>query len=391
MLIYRNKSECSGCKACLYVCPKNAIDMIVDVKGFEYPMVADEKCVKCNKCVKVCHQKQSIISEKSTQVYGIKNRNDEIREASSSGGFFNELMEYVINNGGYVFGAIYDHDFNVIHKGTNSLNEGYRFKGSKYVKSDTKKTYLEVKELLEVGNLVLYSGTPCQIHGLKMYLGNVDLDNLITCDNVCHGTPSPKIFKEYREALEEKYNSKITELTFRYKVDNSTQNMSVTFENNCRYIAKNYEDTYYKLFLENINLRDCCFSCKYSNVERISDFTMADFWGIEKINDEFEDGKGVSLILVNSNKARLIFNSIQCKFNVIETTIDKALQINLIHPSIASSYKDTFWSNYSKMGYRYAIKRYNNKSIAKVFKKYIKIALIKVQDYIILKKRTRNG
>ena len=199
MVIYSEKKDCSGCNACFHICPKNAIDMVDDEKGFKYPKVDDRKCIECNKCIKVCPLKKNLEKIDQIGVYAIKNKNEEIRLKSSSGGFFNELCEYVINNEGYVFGAAYDENFDVYHMGTNDLKESQKFKGSKYVKSDINDTYVEVKEFLKKDKLVLYSGTPCQIHGLKSYLGKINQDKLITCDNVCHGTPSPKIFKEYKK------------------------------------------------------------------------------------------------------------------------------------------------------------------------------------------------
>lgn len=389
MIIYTDKKDCTGCNACFHICPKDAIDMIEDEKGFKYPKIDDDKCINCKKCIKVCPLKQQLQTVEHMGVYAIKNKNEHIRLKSSSGGFFNELCEYVINNDGYVFGAAYDEKFDVYHMGTNNIEESQKFKGSKYVKSDTKSTYVEVKELLKNNKLVLYSGTPCQIHGLKNYLGKTDQSNLITCDNVCHGTPSPKIFKEYKQELESIYNSNIKDFTFRYKINNTTQNIYALFENNEEYIANSWEDKYYKLFLDNINLRDCCFDCHYSNTNRISDFSMADFWGIEKSLDEFDDGKGVSLVLVNSIKAKNIFKLISNKFYFVESNINDALQTNLVHPSIPSKSKDKFWNSYIKKGYSYSVEKYTK---APIIKRIIKSVLIKIGIFNFIKKmRAVNG
>lgn len=384
MIIYTDKKDCSGCNACFHICPKDAINMNEDQKGFRYPIVDENKCINCKKCIKVCPLKKELKQINQVGVYAIKNKNEDIRAKSSSGGFFNELCEYVINNQGYVFGAVYDENFDVYHMGTNSLKESQKFKGSKYVKSDTNTTYIEVKELLKSNKLVLYSGTPCQIHGLKSYLemSKIDQDNLITCDNVCHGTPSPKIFKEYKHELETKYNSKIKDFTFRYKVNNTTQNIYALFENNEKYISHSRDDKYYKLFLNNINLRDCCFDCHYSNTNRIADFSMADFWGIEKSISNFDDGKGVSLLLINSIKAESIFKLINNNFRVVNSTINDALQTNLMHPSIASKNKDKFWDCYIKKGYYYSTKKYANPNI---IKRIIKSILIKLGVFNFIK------
>lgn len=358
MIIYNDKKECSGCTACFNICPKQAIDMVEDEKGFKYPEIDDNKCINCNLCIKVCPLKKELKDNKPLEVYAVKNRDEEVRARSSSGGFFNEISKYVIINGGYVFGAVYDKKFDVYHYGTNDIKENERFKGSKYVKSDVKNTYKEVKELLGKNIMVLYSGTPCQIDGLKQYLKNINQENLITCDNVCHGTPSPKIFREYKKELENNNNSKIKEFTFRYKVNESTQNIYVLFENGSKYIENSAIDKYYKLFHKNINLRDCCFDCHYSNTNRVGDFSIGDFWGIEKSIQNFEDKKGVSLVLINTEKAKSIFSLIKENLDVKESNIIDALQPNLIHPSIADKNKDEFWKCYLNKGYNVAVKKY---------------------------------
>lgn len=385
MVIYEDKKDCSGCNACFNICPKDVIDMVEDEKGFKYPKINDNKCINCSLCVKVCPLKYKLDKLEQVGVYAIKNKDEKIRAISSSGGFFNALSDYVINNGGYVFGAAYDENFDVYHMGTNSLSESQKFKGSKYVKSDTNTTYKEVKELLKNNKLVLYSGTPCQIHGLKMYLGKINQDNLITCDNVCHGTPSPKIFREYKEELETKYNSKIKDFTFRYKMDNTTQNIYALFENGQRYIAKSYIDKYYKLFSYNINMRDCCFSCHYSNTNRVADFSMGDFWGIEKSIKNFDDGKGVSLVLLNNMKSKLIFDIIKNEFEVIESNIDDALQPNLMYPTIPSKNKDKFWNSYINKGYKYSSNKFTKTSIKSRIKSLIKWILIKLGIFNTIK------
>lgn len=377
MIIYEDKKECCGCNACFNICPNDAIQMVEDEKGFKYPSI-NSKCIGCKLCISVCPLKQNTNKKNDkVNVYAIKNKAEEIRKKSSSGGFFHALSEYVINNNGYVFGAVYDEKFDVHHIGTNDLTESNRFKGSKYVKSDVNITYKQVKDLLENNKLVLYSGTPCQIHGLKTYLGKVNQEKLITCDNVCHGTPSPKIFREYKEELENKYNSKIKDFTFRYKVNNTTQNIYALFENGEKYIANSSIDKYYRLFLDNINLRDCCFECKYSNTNRIGDFSMADFWGIEKTIKDFDDGNGISLVIVNNLKSKLIFDKISNEFHIVESNIGDDLQTNLIHPSIPDKNKDTFWNSYINYGYEYSVKKFTKLPIKIKIKNLLKKILNK--------------
>ena len=204
MISIEEKGQCSGCSACYSMCPKEAIAMQEDTEGFVYPFVDNSKCINCELCVKVCpikKENKKVVS--NIHAIACKNKEEKIREESTSGGVFTALSELVINQGGVVFGAIYDENLNVKHSYVENIDECNKFRGSKYVQSSIGDAFKKVKEFLVQGRLVMFSGTPCQVAGLYSYLGK-EYDNLILIDLVCHGAPSPKVFRKYIKSLENK-------------------------------------------------------------------------------------------------------------------------------------------------------------------------------------------
>lgn len=349
--------QCCGCETCKNVCPKEAITMIEDEKGFKNPTIDEKKCLNCDLCVNKCPLNGVKKSSPFQILYAVKNKNIDTRMKSSSGGVFNALAKSIIADGGYVFGAIYDKDLNVVHYGTNDINELDKFYGSKYVQSNIGSSYKKIKELLENNKVVLFVGTPCQVFGLIKFL-NKEYENLITCDFVCHGVPSQKIFNDYKKTMEEKYKSKLTSINFRYKNNRDISNIKLQFENGKEYIKHNSMDRYYKLFLNNYILREYCFNCRFSNLNRVSDITIGDFWNIEKHFEDFDDHKGVSLCLINSNKGKRIFKKSIDNFDLKLTSVKKGLQHNLTSPTEKVKDYDDFWNYYNINGYSKAAKKY---------------------------------
>lgn len=329
MINISKKSECCGCHACVNVCPKNCIEMNVDYEGFWYPIVDKDKCAECNLCEKVCPVINTQSKNKfNTIAYACKNKNKEVRLNSSSGGVFSSLCEYVISNNGIVFGAAFSKDFKVKHREARTLDECYEFRGSKYVQSDISKTFQSAKKYLGQGKLVLFSGTQCQIKGLNLFLGK-SYDNLIAIDIVCHGVPSPLVFEKYKETLKKRYDSEITSISFRdkscswkeykYRIKFSNGNIDETLF---------YNNIYSKGFLSDLYLRPSCYECKAKNFVNNSDISLADYWGVENKHKEFDDDKGVSLILINSEKGREIFNNISMNLDIIKTDLEYAILNN---------------------------------------------------------------
>lgn len=289
----RKKADCSGCSACVKVCPVGAISMVADEEGFKYPKLDEEKCVKCGLCDKVCGFVPKEQKGELSQAYGVKHKSIEVRTTSRSGGAFVAFSDWVLQHDGVIYGAAMQSDFTVKHVRAVSDVERDMMKSAKYVQSDMDNVYPLVAEDLKDSKIVLFSGTPCQIAGLYAYINakKVNSDKLYTCDLVCHGVPSPKVWHDYVEFVQSKYNEEIQSASFRDK--------SFGWDSHCesfilvsgkKIVSRDYTD----LFYEHIMLRPSCHECHFANVNRIADLTLADFWGIEKNKPEFDDNKGVS-------------------------------------------------------------------------------------------------
>ena len=321
--------NCTGCAACSSICHSDAIIMQENMEGFKYPKVIEEKCTDCNICVKICPALNiSDHINKNQLCYAVKGQ-DDIRYKSSSGGFFTYIAEYVIEmGGGCVAGAAFDENLYLSHIIVDNKQDLEKLKKSKYIQSDINNTFREIKKLLKNDRYVLFSGTPCQVAGLKSYLKK-DYDNLITLDLVCHGVPPQKLFHKYLN--DEFPNEKITGYDFRDKSKGWEISVeSIKTENN--EIKRDfYENAYGKAFIENLSLRKCCGKCDYANLERQGDITIGDFWGINAYNKNINDNKGVSLILVNSIKGKNFFNSIKGKLpEYMQIPIDYAVRENTV-------------------------------------------------------------
>jgi coenzyme F420-reducing hydrogenase beta subunit len=263
----------------------------------------------------------------------------------------------VIKRDGVVFGAAFDKDFNVKHMYAETLKECGKFKGSKYVQSKIGNTYKKAKRFLDKGRIVLFSGTQCQIKGLNLFLNNT-YNNLITSEIICHGVPSPKVFKLYKKSLVKKYNSNIKDIRFRDKTLGWNKFSYVTdFENNEIYSKTLNEDIYMRGFLSDLYLRPSCYECRSKNFTSNSDISLADYWGVERKHSEFDDDKGTSLVLINTKKGEDVFNKISSDMDIIKTDLDYAIQNN---PCIVRSVqhnrnRDKFFKMIQKENLEYSI------------------------------------
>ena len=294
-----NKKECSGCYACVSICPKRCISMQIDNEGFWYPLVDKNECIECGMCEKHCPVKKSKRNYRDIEGYAAINKNSTVQKRSSSGGVFTLLAEYVLENGGVVYGAAFDEEYMVRHIGVERIHELGKLQGSKYVQSQMGSIYLEVKEKLNRGKIVYFSGTPCQVDGLIAFLGK-EYDNLICQDIICHGVPSPKIWKQYLKQFNIEKNAKIL---FRDK-RTGWESYSFTIDQREKYTQRASENLYMKVFLNNLCLRPSCYQCHSKGNFRKSDITLGDFWGVEKVCSEMYNEKGTSLILINSEKGK---------------------------------------------------------------------------------------
>lgn len=354
------KKACNGCGACALVCPKNCIKMVEDAEGFLYPEIDDSKCTKCNKCKRLCSNFNNKI-EKNEKAYLTINKSEEQLKNSSSGGMFYILAEYVIEKSGVVFGVTYNEKLEAVHDYADNIEDCKKFCGSKYVRSNLNDSYQKVKKFLNEGRYVLFTGTACQINGLKMYLSK-DYENLILCDILCHANPSPKVFKYYIKNLENVKNKKVKNVSFRSK-ENGWRNQTPIIE----YAdgEKEEENTYFIAFVKEMINRPSCYSCKFASKRRITDFTIGDFWGYEKIMPEIDETKGISLLNVNSSKGNSIFEEIQDKMDYYEVDYDLACSFNHYNNVEVHRNRDKFFEKL-RMG------EINENNIIKYMKKYTK-------------------
>ncbi len=321
MIKVEEKSSCSGCHACANACPENCIQMVSDEEGFWYPQVDKEKCIDCGLCEKVCpiiHNWKPDDSRKTKAMAAI-NLNEEIRLKSSSGGIFTLIAEEIINQGGVVFGAAFTKDFrSVYHKCVDNIADLEKLRGSKYVQSRIGDAYKQAKDFLDNGRKVLFTGTPCQIGGLYSYLRK-PYENLFTQDIICHGVPSPMVWKKYVEEREKKSASKTQRMFFRNK-KYGWKTFAVLFEfsNNTEYVKNLREDSFMRAFLSNSCLRPSCYDCSFKSVKRQADITLADFWGIQNVLPDMDDDNGTSLVLVHSVKGESLIEKLKDKFKYQE-------------------------------------------------------------------------
>ncbi len=325
MINITDKKSCCGCNACYNSCRQKCISMQPDGEGFWYPVVNTKECTNCGLCEKVCPILSKNMVHNDFAAYACLNKDTAIRQQSSSGGVFTLIAESVIGNHGIVFGAGFDGDFNVIHRWTNSLDGLGAFRGSKYVQSYIGDTYKQVKDFLQQGRQVLFSGTPCQVAGLRSYLDKAD-ERLICLDVICHGVPSPLVWAKYRRKITDK--RELRTVSFRDKTLGWKKfSLRLTYHND-EYIKDLGSDEFMQGFLKNVYLRPSCYHCKFKTLQHQSDITMADFWGIENVLPDFDDDQGTSLILVNSKKGNAIFLAAADKMRYKKVDIDQAIVYN---------------------------------------------------------------
>lgn len=300
-----------------------------DYEGFLYPQVDKEKCVRCHLCETVCPVCNKDSREKTVEAYAAYTKNADTLHNSSSGGIFSEIAEYILKQNGVVFGASFSEDFTVKHTLIESIDNLEILRGSKYLQSDMNSCYVQAKQMLDAGRLVLFSGTPCQVEGLIMFLKR-DYSNLITQDVICHGVPSPLVWKKYIAWLETSMNSRIVYANFRDKKDGwSDFGLRIGFSNGMEYRKRLTEDIFMQGFLENIYLRPSCYCCHFKTMHRASDFTLGDFWGVRHVCPQMEHSDGTSLVWLNTEKAKKIWTELENKVICEKVDLLKSIKYNI--------------------------------------------------------------
>lgn len=361
MIDILDKQKCCGCWACVQRCPRNCITMHEDEEGFSYPVVDTSVCIECGLCEKVCPILNQAEAKRPLDVYAAINPNEEVRLNSSSGGIFTLLAEKVIADGGVVFGAQFDEHWEVVHDYCETSAGLAAFRGSKYVQSRIGACYRQAENFLKAGRRVLFSGTSCQIAGLHRFLGK-EYDNLLTVDVICHGVPSPLVWRKYVEAIKTRQQSIIGKNTVLHLSDKNTTIAGIAFrdkssgwkrygftvrsidESNQEQILFRepfYENLFMGGFLKDIYLRPSCYSCPSKSGKAQSDITLGDYWGIEHQHPAMDDDKGTSLILLHTDKGRMVFDALDCSIEA--STYEQALAGN---PSIEDSVKEPALRHY---------------------------------------------
>lgn len=357
-----NIEECTGCMACVNTCAHHAIQVRADKEGFDRPIIDEALCVDCGLCVKTCPINHQPDAKAPFEIYSGWSSDESVRINSSSGGAFTEIARPILEEGGVVFGCALNDELQAEHIYVESIEDlELKLRGSKYVQSKIGNSYQKAKDFLKEGRKVLFSGTPCQIAGLKNYLRK-DYVNLTTVDIICHGVPSPLIFEEYKKYISQIEKMNLTNVKFRCKKSSWIfYNMTIAgyVEKSSAlktYIGRYYEDPYIRGFLNDIFLRPSCSTCKFTSVKRVADFTIADWWGYKRQKGDSRDleRKGVSLLFCNTDKAvKLYKEKIGACFFANKRNLSDALKTN---PSLTKPYckpiaRDEFWQDYFKNGF----------------------------------------
>ena len=353
--------NCTGCSACCNICPNNAIKMEENSEGFLYPVVNSKLCTECGLCKKTCpvNTPKKNNNLKKPECFAIM-ANDKIRMSGvSSGGASSVMMEKVVQDGGYVAGVVYDDEMRAFHLVSNDSKDIERFKGSKYFQSDVSSVYKSIETLLKDGKFVLFSGTPCQVAGLKNYL-KTDYQNLITLDLVCHGAPAYKLLKMHLDKLLQDENEKVLSINFRDKKFGWNSKLNMVINTNAAiYESPAEKNPFMAAFLRNLSLRKSCFKCPFQKIPRQGDITIGDFWRIARYKKELDDNKGTSLVLLNNNKGRKFFEDIKKDFLICEQVPLKcAIKGNktLIAPVKSNPKRDYFMLNVNKDNFAILLK-----------------------------------
>lgn len=332
---FKSPYDCCGCRACEQICAHKAISMKEDEEGFLYPSLDESLCINCHLCEKVCpiHNAIKTLNDDGC-AYATQNRRTDELMTSSSGGMFIVIAKYILNHNGVVYGAAYQDAALVKHIRVTELKDLKKIQGSKYVQSDTNETYTQVKEDLKNGRLVYFTGVPCQVAGLKLFLRR-SYDNLFTSDLICHGTPSPKLFSNMVKRIEQREHLTFVNYSFRDKRIHgwSCSSSSSSYKNRFGHIVyKKYSkdmEAYFKAFISGHLMRMVCYKCPFARYERSGDITIADYWNVKETHPKFPNiSKGVSLILVNTLKGEAMFKELSNSLNTVSLTKEDAFNSN---------------------------------------------------------------
>lgn len=364
--IFEKKEDCCGCTACYNICPKEAIKMEPDREGFLYPKIDQSLCIDCQLCKKVC----PVINEKSLKnkiegdFYLSKHKSEDTLKNSTSGGAFTAISDVFLKEGGIICGVDFDDNFCVVHEMAETKEGRNRFRFSKYVQSRLGDIFPKIKEKLAEGRKVLFSGTPCQCAGLKAFIGNSPLkENLYICDLICHSVTSPFIWEELKKVLEKENGGTIDEVHFRTKKldwNRTNSNKSFHFSTTAMNEVQG-DERFYKMFFGLLSIsRPSCSACRFTDTHRVSDITIADYFGIEEFAPEKYDKRGLSLVIVNNEKGEEILNKMKNDMEMEKRKSSESVkhQQRLSYPISYPETRGEFWDSVIELGLEEAMKKY---------------------------------
>lgn len=360
-----NHADCCGCAACANACRNQAIAMRPDDEGFLHPVIDQEKCTECGRCLRSCPilaRQKDETQHGPLEVLALRTKDDKVLFASSSGGAFHDVAAEVLRQGGVVVGAAYDEHLNVVHRMIDREQDLPQLMGTKYVQSMMGDIYRQVLDVLTAGERpVFFTGTPCQVDGLRRCLMGRDYPQLLTADVVCHGVPSPMIYRDYLRLAEQKGLRGIASINMRnkkYAGWNPITSWGVKY-NDGRYIVDDPRILAWgRIFLSELVSRPSCHHCLYANMKRSGDLSLADYWDRRRRHDELYDWKGTSLVLVNTERGRLWLDKVRSRLIIAKITEEDAMQPALCAPIVPDERRDEFWRDYSAHGFDYCYDKY---------------------------------
>lgn len=387
-----DKKECCGCTACICICPKQCISMKEDEEGFLYPNVDEDSCINCNLCTKICPvlnvQKEKENPEQKAFIAAHKN--ESILQESTSGGAFTAIAEYVIKQGGIVYGVEMKSDYSVHHVGVDKIQDLYRFRNSKYVQSDLENTFKNAKEFLDNGRMVCFSGTPCQIEGFSNYLGK-EYNNLILVDVVCRAVPSPGVWRKYVKYLVDE-NGKIKNIRFRDKsLGYQYSTMKIEYENNIIAREGIESDLWLRMFFSGMIIRPSCTKCRFRKRYRKSDFTIWDAFNVSDISSSFDQTKGATKVLVHTARGEKILEELKgdLKYEMVSPDVlVEGMRELSISPQLNCRRKE-FFDDFKCTDMKTLLNKYFPITIKVKVKKYARRCLNKVGLDVWIKKIKR--
>ncbi len=362
---------CTGCGACAQICSKNAVSMAYDDDGFLYPEIDSTLCNKCNACIQICHMQNKVNAKQTPlQVYAACLPNEEELEQVSSGGVFWALAQHFIDSGGVVYGVEQPSLFDVHHARAEMLEQCKPFRRSKYLESHIGVTYINVKTDLKTGRMVLFTGTGCQVAGLYGFLGKKEYANLITCEMVCHGVPSMKVFQTYIHELEHMRDKKVQRIIYRDKSKGWNKNcIRICFSDGTSEVGLSSETPIHRGYLSGYYYRPSCSQCRYAQLPRVADITLADYWKYQGVLLGTNRNKGISLVVCSSCSGVKCMEDVKHKLMVDVTELENAIKscTHLTTSPVDSKYRKAFFSNMKSKGFYAAYNKCRRKENVRGF------------------------